>query len=728
MSRMATAGVKRKEAPSSVVKSEKKLKTDERDKSEKSEKKEKSASKTAVKPTHKTSHLEAAANASSEDEEEEEEYNGISDDESGINSERVEHIKSRNNPNAKGFKLDGSSAEAHAKQRVLAKERRAAKPNADVVQRSKQLWERLRRKSHVPKEERAELLSELFKIIDGRVRDFVFKHDSVRVVQCAIKYARPEQLKGIVRELKNDVRDLVESRYGKFLVAKMVMQGDREDKDMIIPQFYGNVKRLINHPEASWIVDDIYRQVATPAQRDMMLREWYGTEFALFGKDKSAGQRRFGEKAEADDVSANLKEILEKNPEKRKPILGYLKQMINNLVQKKMTGFTMLHDAMLQYFLALEQGTEEQSEFLEILKGDIDAEEEGGGGDLYRNLAFTKNGSRLVCLTLAHGTAKDRKVILKCFKDNIELMACDTYAKMVLVTGLEVPDDTRNALQAILRELLGLQIENSQERFDRLEGLITNLNARLPLLYPIAPTAKWLLKAGEEKTLIEEIHAIRTTTSKKAPEIRRQELIAHLSAPLLEFVAERAGNLVQSSFATQAITEILHECSGDKRVAAVEAIAALAEGSPLEEDHIAQDPAASRMLKTLVSGGSFDPKTKTVRLAEPRLGFGEVLYGVIGEHIVEWACSDASFVVVALLESEETSEETKKTIRSTLRRGKKSVEKVAIEGQRPLEKKVVEQDADEEMGGVALDAGKKAKKGKPGKRGNAGARILLEKL
>lgn len=721
MSKIA-AGTKRKEAPGSVVQSDKKQKR------ERIEKKDKKEDKSSSKPTAKKSHLEAAANAD-DDDDEEEEFNGISDDESGINPERVSAIKSSNNPNAKGFKMEGSSAEAHAKQRILVKERRAAKPNADVVQRSKQLWERLRRKSHVPKEERAELLDELFKIIDGRVRDFVFKHDSVRVVQCAIKYARPEQLKGIVKELKNDVRDLVESRYGKFLVAKMVMQGDREDKDIIIPQFYGNVKKLINHPEASWIVDDIYRQVATQAQKDMMLREWYGTEFALFGKDKSAGQRRFGEKAEADDASADLKAILEKSPEKRKPILGYLKQMINNLIQKKMTGFTMLHDAMLQYFLALEQGTEEQSEFLEILKGDIDAEEEGGGGDLYRNLAFTKNGSRLVCLTLAHGSAKDRKVILKCFKDNIELMACDDYAKMVILTGLECPDDTRNALQAILRELLGLQMENSEERFDRLEGLITNLNARLPLLYPIAPEAKWLLKAGQEKQLLDEVHAIRTTTSKKAPEVRRQELIAHLSGPLLEFVAERAGNLVQSSFATQAITEILLECSGDKRGAAVKSIAALAEGTPLEEGHVAQDPAASRMLKTLVSGGSFDPKTKTVKLAEPRLGFGEVLYGVIGEHIVDWACSDSSFVVVALLESEEVSEKTKTKVLAALKKGKKSVEKVAAEGQKELEKKVVEQDEDDEMGGVSVDEGKK-KKAKPAgaKKGNAGAKILLQKL
>ena len=38
---------------------------------------------------------------------------------------------------------------------------------------------------------------------------------------------------------------------------------------------------------------------------------------------------------------------------------------------------------------------------LEVLKGDIDAESEGGGGDLFRNLSFTRSGSRLVCLALA---------------------------------------------------------------------------------------------------------------------------------------------------------------------------------------------------------------------------------------------------------------------------------------------------------------------------------------
>ena len=167
---------------------------------------------------------------------------------------------------------------------------------------------------------------------------------------------------------------------------------------MVVPQFYGHVRRLINHPEAAWIVDDIYRQVATSTQKALMLREWYGAEYAIFGKTKAAHGVH-------EKVSADLKAILEESPEKKKPIMNYLHQLINQLVQKKMTGFTMLHDAMLQYFLNTAPGTSEATEFLELLKSDLDEEQ---GGDLLKNLAFTKNGSRVVCLALGYGNAKDR--------------------------------------------------------------------------------------------------------------------------------------------------------------------------------------------------------------------------------------------------------------------------------------------------------------------------------
>ncbi|RAL65251.1 hypothetical protein DID88_001357 [Monilinia fructigena] len=63
------------------------------------------------------------------------------------------------------------------------------------------------------------------------------------------------------------------------------IQGDDEIRDLIVPEFYGHVRRLIKHPEAGWILDDIYRGVGYQAQKAIILREWYGAEFAVMERD-----------------------------------------------------------------------------------------------------------------------------------------------------------------------------------------------------------------------------------------------------------------------------------------------------------------------------------------------------------------------------------------------------------------------------------------------------------
>ncbi|KAF2722806.1 ARM repeat-containing protein [Polychaeton citri CBS 116435] len=691
-------GVKRKDVPAPAGKAGKKLKTAEV-KPAKFQKKQREAE---VDLGDEEDSFDDLSETGEDEEQEDSEKSG------GVKLQQATAVVNGANgdaDSAKKFKPEGtSSAEAHAKQRQLAKERKAAKPNADNIQRSKKIWERLRRKSHVPKKERDELVAELFTIITGHVRDFVFKHDSVRVIQCAVKYANREQKLNIAKELESDLRALCESKYGKFLVAKLVVEGDEEVRALVIPQFYGGVKRLVNHPEASWIVDDIYRQVASRQQRAIMLREWYGAEFAIENKQRK--------KDSTEEVSADLQTILAQTPEKRKPVLQNLLSMINPLVQKKMTGFTMLHDAMLQYFQALSPGSEEHTEFLEILKGDIDKDTEGGGGDLYKNLAFTKSGSRLVCLAIAYGSAKDRKVILRVFRDTVEMMAFDTNAKMVLLVSLDVPDDTKMTGQAIYRELLGEKLEDEAQKLDRLEGIIADLNARLPILYPMAGPAKWLL-TDAEKALLAEVHEIRSTTSKKDPEARTKALLEYTSPHLLQLIQDRAAKLLATSFGAQFITEAILSLPGDK-TAAKKAIADLAEGDPQSEEHIAKNVAASRMLKSLVQGGTFDPKTKSIKLAEPKVGFGEVLYPVIQNRLVEWACSDSSFVVLALLESEDVPAGVKTDAKKALKKGKKQLEQAANDGGKK---------------GKENGDSKTAKKGKTdAKGGNAGARLLLQQI
>ncbi|GAB1311209.1 Pumilio y domain member 6 [Madurella fahalii] len=632
---------------------------------------------------------------------------GFSD--SGDGGAELKHAKPARAPgkSKEQFKTPGktteraqSSRETHAKQKQLAQERKAAKPLADEVHRTKKLWEQLRRKSHVPKEQRQQLVNELYSIITGRIKDFVLKHDAVRAVQTAIKYSTPDQRKQIAKELQGTYAQLAESRYAKFLIGKLLTQNDEEIRDMIVPEFYGKVRKLINHPEASWILDDIYRGAATKEQKAHMLREWFGPEFALF-------------KPGSGEITGDLSKILAEEPSKRATVLKYLFDMTNGLIQKKMTGFTMLHDAMLQYFLNLKPESEELKEFVEVVKED-------DNGDLLKNMAFTRSGARLVCLLLASGTAKDRKQIIKTFKDTFQLMCGDPHAHMVILAAYDVIDDTVLTSKTIFPEIFG---KNEEKDIENIIFLANDLNARITACYLFEGPSKALFPASHayDLELLAEIHEMRKKTSKKDPEVRRKELVAAMSPQLLAAVTASPKDLVATSFGCQFVTDVLLSATGDK-TAALEAVASTAAGNPtpgVSEDvdplyppppHVSLTPHGGKMFKTLIAGGRFDRAAGTVKRVDPPLNFADILYPVIKEHIVQWATGPSSFTVLGLLEAPGFS--SQKELLKTLRSNRKTLETAAT---------------GDSIGKADKADAKKAKSnGKTG--GNQGAKLLLEKL
>ncbi|MCJ1284761.1 pumilio domain member 6 [Xylographa opegraphella] len=579
-----------------------------------------------------------------------------------------------------------ASKEAHAKQKALAQERKAAKPNADSIARAKQLWEKLRIQSKVPLEERKQLIAELFDIITGRVKDFVLKHDSGRVIQTALKYGNLDQRKMIAKELKGEYRGLAESRYAKFMIGKLLVHGDDEIRDLVIPEFYGHVRRMIKHPEAAWILDDVYRGAATPKQKAILLREWYGAEFAIFRSEKDYKPQ------------SDLKLLLTENPEKRAPILRSLFELINQLVQKKTIAFSMLHDAMLQYYLNVVPGSEEATEFVELLKGDEE-------GDLLKNLAFTKSGSRLVSLALAYSSAKDRKLLLKTYKNTIETLAFDAHGHQVLLAAYDVIDDTVLTAKSIFSEFPTKESKQSEsEQHADLFTYVTSLNARIPILYLFVSKPSSILPA-DDISLLKEIHGIRSTTSKKDPDIRRKELVKALSPSLLSYIAKNAEALLQNSFGCQFVSEVLLNAEGDKSEA-LGAITSLTESNGETPDYL-QSPAASRMLKSLALGGRFNPKTKAIDLADPPLKFNDMLYNKLGSYIVAWMRGPNAFVIVGLLESVDFSH--KDELKALIKKHRNEL-----------------QNAVEETEGLVKDV--KDKEGKMMEAGKKGTRLLLKMI
>jgi pumilio homology domain family member 6 len=456
---------------------------------------------------------------------------------------------------------------------------------------------------------------------------------------------------------------------------------------------------MINHPEAAWILDDTYRQVATPEQKRRLLREWYGPEFSIAGLKST------------EDDSAELLTILENSPEKRKPIMDYLDIQINQIIQKKQHGFTMLHDAMLQYFLACKPGSEEANNFLEHFRPDptIKEGEEADNVDILKNLAFTQSGSRLVSLALAYGSAKDRKVFLKPYKDIIEMMVYDQHAHHVLLAALAVLDDTKLSAKTVYTDIL----TSTDALPEKVLNLISNVASRSVLLYPFASESKWLL---DDKTIarLNEIYAIRERTSKKNPSTRLQELAKAIEPQLLSAVTARVADFAAFSFGLQFMGEVLvgaPEVGTEKRR---EALTEIANNASKIFDHsksttsAKDDPSTfgKALLKTLVQGGKFDPKTRSVLLVEPRLEFADMFWQQIQDDLMQWATGPGAFVIVGLAESEDFH--SRDDLIRALKKSRKQLEAAA--------------------GPPPNDGTKKGKKGADRRQGNPGSRLLLEKL
>jgi pumilio family protein 6 len=72
-------------------------------------------------------------------------------------------------------------------------------------------------------------------------------HDTVRVIECLMQYGNENQRATIFNELTDGLVELSKSKYGRFLLIKMLNYGTKEQKDQVIGQFKGFSVKLIKH-------------------------------------------------------------------------------------------------------------------------------------------------------------------------------------------------------------------------------------------------------------------------------------------------------------------------------------------------------------------------------------------------------------------------------------------------------------------------------------------------
>ncbi|KFU89129.1 Pumilio domain-containing protein KIAA0020, partial [Chaetura pelagica] len=458
------------------------------------------------------------------------------------------------------------------------------KSNYDIIVKSKQIWESVRRKK-CDKETREKLMNELQKLLRGKIKSLAFAHDSTRVIQCFIQYGNEKQRQETFEELKDSLVELSKSKYSRNIVKKFLMYGTKPQVAEIIKSFKGHVKKMLRHAEASAVVEYAYNDKAILEQRNMLTEELYGNTFQIYKTP----------------IVPTLDKVLEAQPEKREAILDEMKQILTPMAQKEaVIKHSLVHKVFLDFF----------TEMIEAIREAV----------IY--LAHTHDGARVAMHCLWHGTPKDRKVIVKTMKTYIEKIATGEFSHLVLLAAFDCIDDTKLVKQLIISEI------NSS-----LPNIINNKYGKKVILYLLSPrdSAHFV---PEIITLLQQGDG--NAYSKKNTELRRRELLEAISSPLLEYLQEHTQEVVTDKATCVLVADILRTALGDIQPA-LDAIANLAaeELVPGGRDgqlHVAEHPAGHLVLKWLIE------QDEKMREHGKEVCFGRTLVERVGiQNMKTWA-------------------------------------------------------------------------------------------
>ncbi|KAK3091659.1 hypothetical protein FSP39_021613 [Pinctada imbricata] len=516
----------------------------------------------------------------------------------GANKRRLDESQLEEKSDSKKTKLK----ELPFKERK--KVRKMLKNNFDMIQRSKKIWEDLR-KHDLPDKSRFEMCQELMQMVKGNMKEFAFAHDTARVLQCLIQYGSMDQREEVYQEVKDQICLMAKSRYAKFLVKKFLIYGSKNHKNNVIKSFHGNVRKLVRHKEAADVIELAYSDYANAVQRLSLLEEFYGPSFTLF---------------KTPDVKS-LDQLLEMQPDKKDMILSNMKEALLPLIDKTILSHSMVHRLFHEFFAHASE--KQRSDMIEAIRESV------------VQIIHTRDGARATMYCLWYGTAKDRKIIIKSLKGNVVKVCMDEYGHLALLALFDVVDDTKIVQKVVLEEILKSLHDVAQNQYGR--------KVMLYLMYPrdphhFHPDIVRVLQEGD-----------RNPNSKKDKSVRHQELLEFVSPSFLQFIVDHTRELVMENASLVLIMAIISHAKGDP-TAAMEAVARIAAepfvAGSLENQHIVEHSAGHMTLKRLIQNDR-----DRIQQGYSVL-FSQVLLKTLKEgSLKSWAaCNRGCFTLLFLLE------------------------------------------------------------------------------
>ncbi|XP_061887599.1 pumilio homolog 3 isoform X2 [Entelurus aequoreus] len=464
------------------------------------------------------------------------------------------------------FKPDGQTDEEQKnrlqKKKDLKMKRQQAnrKDTFEIINQAKLLWGDLRGKK-CDRDLKNKLLKELHELFRGKYKEMSYAHDTTRMLECFIQFGSHEQRQEVFESLKDDILLLSKSRYGRNVVQKLLMYGNKNLVGAVIQTFKGHVRVMLRHALASSIIEHAYTEKAPLVQRQMLKEELYGTTYTVC---KSS-------------VCDTVHKVVEANPEKRDFIVNDMQQILAPMAQKEQViKNSLVHKVFLDFFLL--SPDKQRAEMIESIRESV----------IY--MAHTHDGARVAMYCLWHGTAKDRKVIIKTMRTYMVKVAMEEFGHLALLAMFDCVDDTRLIKQAVLSEIMS-----------SLDEVVSNKYGKKVLLYLLTPR-------NPAHVLPEIIKVLEqgdgNAHSKKDKTARWKELLEFVSPLLLDYLHNNAASMAMTKASSVLVKAILASACGDLRPA-MTAVAQLANQKLIPagvkgEFHMAEHPAGHLVLKWLI--------------------------------------------------------------------------------------------------------------------------------
>ncbi|GMP56979.1 hypothetical protein CsSME_00021254 [Camellia sinensis var. sinensis] len=373
------------------------------------------------------------------------------------------------------------------------------KPHYTLEQELASLWEKMRRRN-IAKEDRSKLVSEAIQKMKGKIPEIASSHVSSRVLQ----YCSQAERDVVFAVLRPHFLTLACYTYAVHLVKKMLDNASKNQLAEFSSFLHGHVASLLRHMVGSVVVEHAY-QSGNATQKQALLMELYCTELQLF-KDLV------------------LVDVISKLGLQKASVLRYMSSLFQPILEKGIVDHSIIHKALMEDF------------------------------------SIADKGSRIAMLCIKHGSAKERKKIIKGMKGHVGKIAHDQYGSMVLACILSIVDDTKLVTKVVIREL---QTMLKELVLDKGESDLNSDSDKKKKTLEVG-------KDGEENSGTEDVivESNKSTTpgestdlidgGKKDHLVRRQELLVNsgLAECLIDACVESAGELLGSNFGKEIIYEV----------------------------------------------------------------------------------------------------------------------------------------------------------------------------